>query len=196
MRKTHASRLFEGLPAATLLFYLVLSEPPSVLLLFFSALAVHEWGHLLAFYLLGAGVPAFRLTGVGSRLLPTRPLLPFEEAFTVLAGPLVNLIFALFALRFGRGDFFLLFAAVHLMFALGNLLPFGGCDGERLLRLSLFRLAPRRAERILSAISLFATAFFLVFSLFLYYLTGNGLSGVLFSLFFLFGAQNSKPNVF
>jgi Zn-dependent protease len=188
--------LFEALPAVTLLLYLVLSEPLSVLLLFFSALAVHEWGHLLAFYLLGVGVPAFRLTGVGSRLLPTRPLLPLEEVLTVLAGPLVNLLFSLLALRFGRGDFFFLFAAVHLMFALGNLLPFGGCDGERLLRILLLRVAPVRGARLLKAISLLVTAFFLIFFLFLYYLTGNGLCGVFFSLFFLFEEQKAHSNVF
>ena len=184
-------RFCAALPAVTLLAYLFLSEAPAVWLLFFSALAFHEWGHLCAFRLLRAEVPALRLVGVGARLSVRLPLLPWEEAVVALAGPFFNLLFALLALRFGRGGFFLLAAAVHLLFALGNLLPFGASDGERLLRLLLRRLLPRFAEEALRFLSLLCLAIFFYFCLFLYYLTGNGLCGVFFGLFFLLEEQKA-----
>ena len=181
-----SASLVRALPAVTLLLYLVLSEPLSVLLLFFGALAMHEWGHLCAFRLVKAGIPSCRFDGVGARLYATLPLLPGEEAIVALAGPLFNLVFALFSLRFGRGGFFLLSAVVHLLFALGNLLPFGSCDGERLLRLLFDRLCPRYTAGLLAFLGTTCLALFFYFSLFTYYLTGNGLCGIFFALFFLF----------
>lgn len=189
--KSYARRL-EALPALTLLLYLLISEAPAVWLLFLAALALHEWGHLCAFRLVRASIPAFRFAGVGTRLSPTLPLLPKEEAVIAIAGPLFNLIFAFGALRFGRGDFFLLAAVTHFLFAAGNLLPFGATDGERLLRLLLERLFPTRATGLLFLISTFTLALFFYFSLYLYYLTGNGLSGIFFALFFIFLPSASK----
>lgn len=182
----------ESLPAITLLLYLFLSEAPAVWLLFFGALALHEWGHIVAFRLVRRETPDLRLMGVGTRLSSPLPLLPWEEAVTALAGPLVNILFALLALRFGQGGFFLLFAVTHLLFAIGNLLPFGASDGERLLSLLLYRLFPHRASFLLSLISTLFLALFFYFSLFLYYLTGNGLSGVVFALFFLFSPTEQE----
>lgn len=188
-------RFSSALPAITLLSYLLLSEPPALSLLFFGALAFHEWGHLIAFRLVGAKRPALRLAGVGMRMSAMLPLLPSEEAAVALAGPVFNILFALFALRFGRGDFFLFAAAVHLLFGIGNLLPFGGSDGERLLRLLLFRLVPRFADPLLFLFSILFLSLFFYLSLFLYYLTGNGLCGVLFSLFFLFDGQKAAQSI-
>ena len=183
----------EALPALTLLLYLLISEVPAVWLLFLSALIFHEWGHLCAFRLVGSQTPLFRLAGVGARLTPALPLLPWQEAVVAAAGPLSNLLFALIALRVGSHSFLLLAAVVHLLFGLGNLLPFGGCDGERLLRLLFVRLAPRAGEALLSFLGGSVLAFFFYFSLFLYYLTGNGLCGVFFSLYFLLDRKNALP---
>ena len=179
------SRFAETLPALTLLLYLLASEPPAVCLLFFSALTTHEWGHLAAFRLVRAGTPHFSFEGVGVRLFPQAPLLPREEALVAIAGPFFNLAFAALALRFGRGEFFFLAAIIHLLFGLSNLLPFGSCDGERLLRLLLLPLFPRHACFVVSFLGIVCLALFFYFSLFVYYLTGDGLCGVLFSLFFL-----------
>lgn len=190
------SFLTHVLPALLLLVYLLMTEPPSVLLLFASALAAHEWGHLCAFSLLGIGASRLRFEGAGLRLFPDVPLLPHEEGAVALAGPLSNLLFALLGLRFGRGPFFLLFSAVHLLFAFGNLLPFGGCDGERLLSLLLSRFPPKIREGVLSSVSLFSLSFLFFLSLFLYYLTGNGICGVIFSLFFLLEDKKMCANVF
>lgn len=185
-----------AIPALTLIAYLCLSEPPAVLLLFVSALAFHEWGHLCGFLLLGIGRPALRVEGVGMRLSPARPLLPREAFLIALAGPLCNILFACLALRVGKGPFFLLFASLHLLFGLGNLLPFGGCDGERCLSIFLHRFFPRHAEALLAFSSFFFLSLFFFLCLFLYYLTGNGLCGVFFSIFFLWEGQKSQNNIF
>ena len=180
-----------ALPAISLLLYLILSEPPAVWLLFFSALIFHEWGHLSAFYFLGISPPRFRLLGVGARLCADRPLLAREEALVCAAGPLFNLLFATLSLCF-LGAFGMLSAAVHLLFAIGNLLPFGGCDGERLLRIGLLRLFGDVGERVTGVFCVFFLALFFYLSLFLFFLTGNGLCGILFSLFFLSEGQNRQ----
>ena len=192
----YIDRLTAALPATILIAYLFLSEPFSVILLFLSALAFHEWGHLTAFLLLGVGTPHLVPDGVGVRMIPSRPLLPREEFIIALSGPLCNILFALAALRLGEGDFFLLFAVIHLLFGLGNLLPFGGCDGERCLFLFFYAFLPRHAHTVIAALSRIFLSFFFFLSLFLYYLTGNGLCGVFFSLFFLFEEQKSHSNVF
>ena len=190
-----ALSLVQAIPALSLLLYLLLSEPPAIWLLFFSALIFHEWGHLCAFFLLGICAPTFRLRGVGARLCADRPLLAREEALVALAGPLFNILLAVFSLCF-LGDFGFLCAAVHLLFAIGNLLPFGGCDGERLLRLFLLRTLGERGERITNVFRVFFLSLFFYLSLFLFFLTGNGLCGILFSVFFLLEPQNSPADVF
>lgn len=194
--RTRSTSLVSAIPALTLLLYLVLSEPPAVLLLFFGAVAAHEWGHLLAFHAIGVKHPVFTLTGVGARLSPRFPLLPWQEAVVALSGPLCNLLFAFFALRMGRGDFFLLLAALHLLFGLCNLLPFGMTDGERLLSLLLFRLVPKHAPRILRMGEVLFLSVFFYFSLFLHYLTGNGICGIFFCLFFFLDEKNHLGNLF
>ena len=156
-----------AIPAVTLFVYLGMSEPPAVLLLFLGAVATHEWGHLVAFRLLGADAPLFSLSGVGARLSPLHPLLPREELWVAIAGPFANILFALFSLRFGRGDFFLLLAVIHLLFGICNLLPFGLTDGERILKLFLSRFIPRHARAVSRAISFLFLTLFFYFSLFL-----------------------------
>ena len=190
------SRITDALPATLLLSYLLLSEPPATLLLFASALVFHEWGHVTAFLLLGIGRPTLMPEGVGVRLLPARPLLPREDFIVTAAGPLCNILFALAAIRLGSGPFCLLLATVHLIFGIGNLLPFGGCDGERCLSLLLGGIFPRKFQKITATVSEFFLSFFFLVSLFLYYLTGNGICGIFFTLFLLFEEQKPCGNVF
>lgn len=196
LREATLRKVGAALPALSLLAYLFLSESPAVLLLFFGALVWHEWGHLCAFLLLGHPAPALSLSGAGMRLSSPLPLLPREELWIAVAGPLFNLLAAIGALRFGSGSFALSFAAVHLLFALGNLLPFGKSDGERLLSLFLFRLCPRRAGALLGFFRAFFLSVLFFCSLFLYYLKGAGLCGVIFSLFFLLEDKKREINVF
>lgn len=195
-RSFSTDALIRALPAVTLFIYLVMTEPPAALLLFFGAVATHEWGHLVAFRLIGVKAPPLSLAGVGARLSPTVPLLPKEEFRVAISGPLANLLFAFLALRFGRGDFFLLFAVIHLLFGVCNLLPFGLTDGERVLNILISFVFPRHAKAVSCAISTLFLALFFYFSLFLRFLTGNGLCGVFFSLFFLLEEKNPPANVF
>lgn len=184
------------LPALTVLCSLLISEPPAVLFLSVGAILLHEWGHLCAFYLSGGERPVLSLEGAGFRLSTHAPRLPLAELFIALAGPACNLLAAALALRLGRDSFALLFAAVHFLYGAFNLLPFGGSDGERALRFLLLRLAPIRGERILGGIRLGTLTLFFYFCLFLHYLTGMGLSGVLLSVFFFLQEQNGIKYLF
>lgn len=167
------------------LFSALLVEEPFVLLLGASAVLWHEGGHL--FFFLLCGVPPSRLFAdtFGLRLESALPLSPKKEALIAIGGPLFNLLAAALLLLFGHGDFFRLYATLHLMPALFNLLPVFTTDGGRLLLLLLHALLPTEtaeaAFRLFSAILL---AFLFFFCAFLFYFGGIGLYGVFFSLFF------------
>ena len=81
-----------AIPLAALLLSLLLSEPPSMLLMAAGAIVLHELGHTLAFFLLTGALPSLSLDRFGLRLMPPRPLLPREELSVALGGPLFNLL--------------------------------------------------------------------------------------------------------
>lgn len=88
------------------------------LLLCLMVIVLHEAGHLLAARLLGAEIKAIRLTSIRhSALSPGRNLV------IALAGPLANLLFAIFCWH--------LFGLYNLVFGLANLLPFSHSDGRQ-----------------------------------------------------------------
>lgn len=188
--KEKRERLLSLLPLATVLFSLLFNESLSVLLLSVGAVLFHELGHLLAFYLFLPLAPSLHATGAGLRLYTRVPIPPLAMTFILLCGPVSNLTVALLALRFGTGDFALLLAAVHLLYGIFNLLPFGKSDGERLLSLFFLSVFPQRGKKIARVISFAFLSLFFYFSLFLYFLSGSGLCGLLLSLFFFFNTEN------
>lgn len=171
------------LPSAALLFSLCLSEPPAFLLLALGAVLLHEAGHLFFFLLFTHAPPSLSPSSFGVRMYAARPLLPHEETLITLAGPLVNLSVGFLACRAG-GEFLFSLGAMHFLFAFFNLLPMGGTDGERLLRLLLSRLFGREAGDTGTAVleAVFSSFFFFL-SIYVFYLSGLGLSGVFFAVF-------------
>ena len=113
MTAQRLSRLAAALPASGLILSLLLSEPPAVLLLSFSAILLHEAGHLCGFLFLGLPLPRLTARGAGMRLLPRLPLTPFEEGWIAFGGPLFNLLAAL--LFFFLGSFLRLCLIVILV---------------------------------------------------------------------------------
>lgn len=126
------------------------------------ACLLHELGHLLAIYLLGGRVQAFRLSAVGAEMVPTRVRLFSyqEELLIAAAGPLASLLTALFAGslrgvlgRYDEGIF--LFMGLNVAAGLFNLLPIGPLDGGRMLRILLLRGEKlEEGERIFQSITL------------------------------------------
>ena len=171
------------IPLVTLLISLLLSEPPSMLFMAAGAIILHELGHVLVLLALTHNIPALAPERFGLRLLPSRPLLPGEELAAALGGPLLNVLFGVFFCRLG-GDFFFTFGAMHFLFAFFNLLPYESSDGGRVFHLLFLRFLPRKnAEWASILLSGAVLSFFYFVSLYVFYFTGDGLSGVFFSIF-------------
>ena len=171
------------IPLGALLLSLILSEPPSILLMAAGAITLHELGHTLAFFLLTGVLPSLSLDRFGLRLTSARPLLPREELWVALGGPLFNLLFGILFCKAG-GDFFFSLGVMHFLFALFNLLPYEDSDGGRVFRLLFLRLLGRKRGRAASVLlSALVLAFFYFLSLYVFYFTGEGLSGVFFAIF-------------
>ncbi len=128
-----------------LLFYV---DPLDCFLPFCIVAAVHEAGHILALLWMKVPLRHLRLL-LGGAALETGPMGYREELFCALAGPLANLLL----LPLGR--LWPKLAAVSLLLALFNLLPFPALDGGRALRALLsMALRPTTVHRIMLAVSL------------------------------------------
>ena len=115
-----------------------------IVLLALLACALHEFGHLLALGLLGAGVRRLSITAVGAEMEVDRPLSYGGELLSALAGPLANLAAALTFCRLPGGG---VFAGLNLVLACFNLLPAGRLDGGRALACVLaWLLGPEAAH--------------------------------------------------
>ncbi len=127
------------------------------------ACMLHELGHLLMFFLVGHTPREISFEASGIRLCKTSPLICYpKELLVLLSGSAVNLLLCLVFYLFLPTPGGLLFAAVHLVLGLFNLLPVGTLDGGRIVRLLLLlKLTPDRADRIcviLSCLILFPMA--------------------------------------
>ena len=122
------------------------------------------------------------------RLLPKLPLTPFEEGIIAFGGPFFNLIVSLLFFSLGSA-FGALAGSLHFLYGAFNLLPFASTDGERITRLFLDFFLPVSGKRIVFFLSRSFLALLFFFSLFLFYLTGYGLSGIFFSVFAYFSPK-------
>lgn len=155
--------------------------------LFLLSVAVHEGGHLAAFFLCGAGAPLFSPVPGGFRFRSPSPLSYRAELAVALAGPLSNLVPGLLFLLFAVGNAYLLEAGwIFLSTGASNLIPVSDHDGGRaLLCLLSPRLGPARAERIAAVVSLLSLSLSLTLSFSLLYVSGAGFYFTVFCLFSL-----------
>lgn len=155
--------------------------------LFLLSIAVHEGGHLAAFFLCGAGAPLFSPVPGGFRFRSPSPLSYRAELAVALAGPLSNLVPGLLFLLFAAGNAYLIEAGwIFLSTGASNLIPVSDHDGGRaLLCLLSPRLGPARAERIAAVVSLLSLSLSLTLSFSLLYVSGAGFYFTVFCLFSL-----------
>ena len=114
------------------------------------AVLLHELGHLLIIWLLGAKLQSIRLRFCDIRI-DTAPLSYMQEMIAAMGGPTVNLLCFL-VFRQIRSDF----SAVSLLLGLFNLLPIIPLDGGRFLYASLHLfLPPKTADLCCESVSLF-----------------------------------------
>ncbi len=141
----------------SVLYYL----SPEILLPFFLASGVHEFGH--AYMLCKLNRPPARIIIRFSGANMETPALTCREEFlSAMAGPGASLLLALF--------FPVLPVAGGYSFLLGvlNLLPLPGLDGWRMLKCGLsMAISPEHAEQITGLISLIASALVIIISVFM-----------------------------
>ena len=186
------------IPAVSAVFFLFRFTPVYRAILLLLALAVHEGGHLLAFTLLGGGVPGVTPVAGGFRFYSPAALSYRAECLIALAGPLANLLpgmcFFLFA---PRSPYFSEAGWTFLCTGLSNLIPISDHDGGRALFCLLSsRLSPARAEGIASFASLLSLSLSLTVSLALLYALGGGFYFSVFCLFSLLSYPLPGSNFF
>ncbi len=130
------------------LLYLLYLDQSGMTLFCFSAAFIHEGGHLLAAYVLRNRPKELVISCFGMRLVMNDSLLcsASDETMIAFAGPAVNVIASLvfFALPVDP-----LYAKIHLIMAVFNLLPIIPLDGGRAVRALLVdRLYPLHGKRI------------------------------------------------
>ena len=186
------------IPVLSSVFFLFRFVPAYRASLLLVALAVHEGGHLLAFYLLGEGVPGFSPVAGGFRFFAPAALSYRSECLVSLAGPLANLIPGACLFLFASvSPYFTEAGWIFLSTGLSNLIPISDHDGGRALFCLLSsRFSPARAEAIASFASLFSLALSLTVALALLYAFGGGFYFTVFLLFSLLSHPLPENNFF
>ena len=134
---------------------------------------IHELGHLIAFFIVGSRPKSISISLCGIRLEPSGEILGCrKEFFTLISGPLFNLVTALIFWKTTP------IASVSLTLMLFNLCPVAPLDGGRILALYL----PAKFCRGLSTVFL---ALGLVFGAYLAFAQGN-YSLIITSIYLIF----------
>ncbi len=112
------------------------------------AAAIHELGHCIVLWCLGARVTEMRIGVFGATLeTDSRNLSYGKELLAVLAGPLSNLLCAMILARLG-GVHWAVPVGAHLALCMFNLLPVWPLDGGRALYLLIAWISgPNTAEQ-------------------------------------------------
>lgn len=131
-------------------------------MMFFLACAVHEMGHLIAMFFMGAEVKSVTVSGLGINIMQSRKNLisSFRSLVILSGGVLVNLLI------FVSGIFCDDFENINLILFFFNILPFRNLDGGSII-LCIGEMLNRdfTAEMILKAFSVifFLLAFLLIY---------------------------------
>ena len=135
--------------------------------------AIHELGHLIAFFIVGSKPKNISVSLCGIRLEPSGEILGRrKELFTLIAGPLFNLVTALIFRETTP------IASVSIALMLFNLCPVAPLDGGRMLALYL----PAKFCRGLSTVFL---GLGLIFGAYLAFAHGN-YSLIITSIYLIF----------
>ena len=178
-------RIEKGLCALFLISLLVAFNAPVIASMIVFSILMHELGHAISLCLLKKLRGKIRISTAGLSM-PYRGILSYKEELLVAsAGPLMNLTCALICLilcPLGR-TFFLVFALLHLLYALSNLLPLPRYDGEKILgTLLALRYGDTVRRRVCRAIEFTLRSLLLFISL-LFMLVLNAAYHVFFVFF-------------
>lgn len=158
------------------------------------AIVFHEGGHYLVAKKLGYKLDKFSISAYGVSLSYfDQNINRKDELEIALAGPLVNLIFALLTVAFwwiypATYFFTEAFVKISVILALTNLLPCYPLDGGRMfVDISSSFLSEKLAKKITVIFNVFLSILFMIMFLFLCFQNFNP-TFFLFSFFLIFGA--------
>ena len=155
----------------------VAMSSPVLLGALLGAASLHEWGHWAMLRRLGGGVKCLTISPFGAEMTisdDTR-LSYGGEMLVTLAGPLVNILFALILGFLGAvWERAYVFAGAQLILGLFNLIPANPLDGGRLLWLiTAWLTEPFTADRVASAVGVIVSSALLAGGLLLMQRTGG-----------------------
>lgn len=148
---------------------LVLSRNDLIILGVFAGI-IHEMGHITAFLIKGYPPREIHLEYSGIRLIPERRVFSLkEESLFLISGSAMNIIcFIIFY------KLFKLWAYIHLVLGIFNLLPVKSLDGGQLTEIIMQKLLGVKKGIIVSNIIFVVFGIFIVISgIFLFFKTGN-----------------------
>ncbi len=179
--------------AALWAVFIALSDWAVVFSLLLAAL-LHELSHYAAIRLCGGSVSALAFTVFGAEMRLRGRLKYGQEIGITVAGPAVNLLFALLFAWIGRwqGGFYLLSGAQAVLGAF-NLLPVRPLDGGQLLWMTVaYFTEPYTADRACFYISVTVCVAFTLLAALLLARTGQGIFLLLGALVLTYQAMGEK----
>lgn len=159
---------------------------------FLLAVAIHEAGHLIAAYVLGANVSEFSLGLLGLRIKYSDFGLGCIRSCVICgAGSAVGLLFsvAVIVSPLSLYDTAMYFALLSASLGVVNLLPIRTLDGGSMLYIILENhLMPHRAKAVFDAVSMTVSAAFFVMCLYICFTRTTDISLLVISCYFIFAS--------
>ena len=160
-------------------------------LLAYLVMALHETAHLVASLCIGLKPESVTFSPFGVHLRLRCKIINSvsDEIILYSAGPLINAVFALFALLLGMPELYRLNTALFIM----NMFPISPLDGGMItLRLLSFYKGRKNAQRILSVFSTVTGIILLCFSCYGFYIGYINVSLFVIAILFIGNVLTSK----
>ena len=132
------------------------------------AAILHEVGHIIAAKFRKIDFKELKLSALGATLIPLESMGSFfDEIVISIAGPTVNIFFAVITYGICSNSFIMLFNASSLFLGILNLLPIYGFDGGRIAFSILeYKFSYQKAKIIVNASSFIIVFFLWILSLY------------------------------
>lgn len=174
------------LTACIAIIYIILLPNIGTLMLF-AAIAVHEFGHILAILIIGERITDISVSPFGLSIKRSGRLCSYKfELIVYLSGPITNILLAMIFSRV-KNNICEAFAEQNLIFGVLNMLPIKSLDGGSALRSALLMIFSEKVAATAVDLLSAATVFIIwICSIWCLLYIGGGLSPFLFSCWLFF----------
>lgn len=174
------------LTACIAIIYIILLPNIGTLMLF-AAIAVHEFGHILAILIIGERITDISVSPFGLSIKRSGRLCSYKfELIVYLSGPITNILLAMIFSRV-KNNICEAFAEQNLIFGVLNMLPIKSLDGGSALRSALLMIISEKVAATAVDLLSAATVFIIwICSIWCLLYIGGGLSPFFFSCWLFF----------